>query len=143
LACVTRRLVFCLLLLASAPAAAQSNGTPERSVAGAFTEDQVARGEVAFRSFCQSCHEPTFHTGDQFRMSWFGRTVFDYFKVVKTTMPEDNPGGLSDDDYVRVLTYIFKLNGFPAGADSIPTDTVAMKRIRIVSPTDTVKPGRR
>ena len=59
----------------------------------------MKRGDVAFQSYCLSCHTPTFHTGEQFRMSWLGRTVYDYFKVVKTTMPEDNPGGLTDDEY--------------------------------------------
>lgn len=142
LACVFIR-CLAVLLLAAHPAAAQSNGSApaaERQVSGAFTEDQVRRGEQTFQSYCLSCHTPTFHTGEQFRMSWLGRTVYDYFKVVKTTMPEDNPGGLSDEEYTRVITYIFRMNGFAAGADSLPADTLVMKSIRIVPPhTDSTK----
>jgi mono/diheme cytochrome c family protein len=142
LASVLRR---CLLAFCILPAAvfAQTNGS-ERSVAGAFSEDQVKRGELAFQSYCLSCHTPTFHTGEQFRMNWLGRTVYDYFKVVKTTMPEDNPGGLTDEEYARVIVYIFKMNGFPTGADSLPADTVVMKSIRIAAPpADSTKPRRR
>jgi mono/diheme cytochrome c family protein len=140
---VTGRPLFALLLLCAPPSWAQTNG-PERGVAGAFTEEQVKRGELTFQSYCLSCHTPTFHTGEQFRMSWIGRTVYDYFKVVKTTMPEDNPGGLSGDEYTVVIAYIFKMNGFPSGTTLLPTDTLLMKSIRIeASPTDSVKPRRR
>ena len=139
------RLCF-FLALAAAPLAAQSNGPPVRSAAthGAYTEDQATQGEMVFKKFCASCHELSFHTGEQFRMSWFSRTVYDLFKVLKTTMPEDNIGGLSDDEYARVMAYIFKLNGFPASADSLRADSLEMQRIRIgpVS-ADTVKPRRR
>ncbi|MEX2153158.1 MAG: cytochrome c [Gemmatimonadaceae bacterium] len=135
-----------LLALVAAPLAAQSNGPPERSAAthGAYAEDQATQGEMVFKKFCASCHELSFHTGEQFRMSWFSRTVYDLFKVLKTTMPEDNIGGLTDDEYARVMAYVFKLNGFPASADSLRADSLEMQRIRIgpVS-ADTVKPRRR
>ena len=101
------------------------------------------RGETVYNSVCASCHTTSFHTDEQFRFNWFGRTVFDLFKTLKTTMPEDNPGGLSDDDYARVIAYILKLNGFHAGTDSLTSDTLAMKRIRIrQSVADTVKQHR-
>ena len=51
--------------------------------------------------------------------------------TLKTTMPEDNIGGLSDDEYTRVISYILKLNGFPAGKDSLAADTTAMRKLRI------------
>lgn len=130
--------------LASLPLSAQTNGDPpSRSAAGAYAEDQATRGETAYRSYCASCHETSFHTDEQFRFNWFGRTVYDLFKILKTTMPEDNIGGLSDDDYTRVIAYILKLNGFPAGADSLRADSLEMKRIRIAPATaDSVKPNR-
>ena len=60
-----------------------------------------------------------------------GRTVYDLFKRLRTTMPDDNPGGLSDEEYARVIAYILKLNGFHPGTDSLSTDTTAMKLIRM------------
>lgn len=73
-------------------------------------------------------------------MNWFGRRVSDLFRVLKTTMPEDNIGGLSDDDYTRVITYILRLNGFPTGKDSLPSDSTFMRGIRIGPRSDAVAP---
>jgi mono/diheme cytochrome c family protein len=119
----------------AAPTTSAANGSAvERSANGAFSADQVERGKLVFESYCASCHAPDFHTGEQFRFSWYGRTVLDYFKLVKRTMPEDNPGGLTDDDYTRVIAYILKLNGFQPGPDSLRSDTLDLKRTRIGAP---------
>jgi mono/diheme cytochrome c family protein len=142
---MTRVALF--LILASAPLAAQTSGAlPERSASThpAYTESQATEGELVFKKVCASCHELSFHTGEQFRMNWFGRNVWDLFKILKTTMPEDNIGGLTDDEYTRVMAYIFKLNGFPAGTDSLKADSLDMRRIRIGPiPADSIKPPRR
>jgi mono/diheme cytochrome c family protein len=127
---VIRASIFLLAVLAP-PAVAQTSDTTERSAAaGAYTEAQAALGENAYKALCSACHVPSDQSGDQFKMNWFGRTVFDYFTNLKKTMPDDNPGGLSDDEYTRVVAYILKLNGFPAGADSLAADST-MKRIKI------------
>ncbi len=120
------------LLAVSLPVSAQTADTTERAVAaGAYTEAQATLGETVFAQSCASCHIREDHTGEKFSMNWFGRTVFDYFKLIKSTMPDDNIGGLSDDDYLRVIAYILKANGFVPGADSLAADTVALKRLRI------------
>ena len=122
------------LLLAALclPAAARAQSdTADRPVSGSFSADQAARGETVFQNSCAACHEKSFHTGEAFMFSWKGRSVLDYFKLVKATMPEDNPAGLPDDDYLRVVAYILKLNGYIAGADSLRADSLYLKRIRI------------
>jgi S-disulfanyl-L-cysteine oxidoreductase SoxD len=131
------------LFAAAVPLGAQSVDTTHWSSSHpAYSEDQAVRGEKAYQAYCASCHTTGFHTGDDFRFNWFGRTVYDFFRILKTTMPEDNVGGLSDDDYTRVIAYILKLNGFPAGADSLRADSLEMRRIRIGSPSDSAKISR-
>lgn len=131
-------------LLAATALPAQDAGALKPASAGVYKEEQAARGDTVFQRTCLSCHTPTFHADEQFRMNWIGRTVYDLFKLLKTTMPEDNIGGLSDDDYTRVIAYVLKLNGFPAGADSLSSDSLALKRIRIGSDSTSAKPsGRR
>ena len=110
--------------------------------AGVYKEEQAVLGDTVFQKNCLSCHTPTFHSDDQFRMNWLGRTVFDLFKLLKTTMPEDNIGGLTDDEYTRVIAYILKLNGFPAGADSLSSDSLSQKTIRIGGDSTTAKAGK-
>ena len=43
-----------------------------------------------------------------------GKERMDLFDQIKTTMPDDNPGGLSVQQYTDVVAYIFKINGMPA-----------------------------
>lgn len=132
-----------LLVVQAAPAAAQAAAdsvTPRSVAAGVYNDDQAVRGRAAFEAYCASCHAASDYAGEQFRMNWFGRRVSDLFRILKTTMPEDNVGGLSDDDYTRVIAYILKLNGFPAGKDPLPSDSTQMRQIRIGPPADSVKP---
>ena len=133
--------IAALALVASAPAVSAQEVRP--ATAGVYKEEQAARGDTVFQRSCLSCHTPGFHSDEQFRMNWIGRTVYDLFKLLKTTMPEDNIGGLSDDDYTRVVAYILKLNGFPAGADSLSSDSTAQRRIKIGADSTTTKTGRR
>ena len=147
-----RALTLLSLVLFAASAQAQSNGSANDAAGttaatsttqGVYNDAQAAKGRTAFEMYCASCHAASDYAGEQFRMNWFGRKVSDLFRVLKTTMPEDNIGGLSDDDYTRVITYILKLNGFPAGKDSLPSDSTLMRGIRI-GPVDSgaKSPGR-
>jgi mono/diheme cytochrome c family protein len=124
------RFAFMLAAL-GLPAVASAQNDSDRPVSGSFSADQASRGEVVFERSCAACHERSFHTGEKFLFSWKGRTLLDYFKVVKTTMPEDNPAGLPDDDYLRVIAYIMQLNGYTTGSDSLRADSLHLKRIRI------------
>lgn len=131
------------LVVAASVAQAQTSSDPRPATAGVYKEAQAASGDSLFQRNCLSCHTPAFHADEQFRMNWIGRTVYELFKLLKTTMPEDNIGGMSDDDYTRVIAYILKLNGFPAGADSLSADSLAQKRIRIGSDSAAAKPAMR
>jgi len=133
-----------LLAVVALPVTAQTSDTTARpAAAGAYTEAQAALGENVYKALCSACHVPSDQSGEQFKMNWFGRTVFDYFTTLRKTMPDDNPGGLSDDEYTRVTAYILKLNGFPAGTDSLAADST-MKGIKIGPPAaETTKPGNR
>lgn len=133
-----------VIVAAASVAQAQTSPDLRPATAGVYNEEQALSGDTLFQRNCISCHTPQFHADEQFKMNWLGRTVYDLFKLLKTTMPEDNIGGMSDDDYTRVIAYILKLNGFPAGADSLSADSLAQKRIKIGSDSGATKPsGRR
>ena len=132
-----------VIVAAASVAHAQTSSDLRPATAGVYKEAQALSGDTLFQRNCISCHTPQFHADEQFRMNWLGRTVYDLFKLLKTTMPEDNIGGMSDDDYTRVIAYILKLNGFPAGADSLSADSLAQKRIRIGSDSGAATPSRR
>lgn len=133
----TTRILALIVALAvtgrSASAQTSTDSTPSgKSVLhGVYSEAQAARGEETNRTYCTSCHGTENYTGDTFKRTWLGRTLFDLFDRIRTTMPEDNPNGLTAQQYTDVIVYILKLNGFPAGPDSLPPDQEAMRQIKI------------
>ncbi len=98
---------------------------------GAYSTGQAERGEKVFAKICVDCHEPFEFSGSLFDKAWLGKTVFDFFDLVRTTMPDDRPGTLTRDEVVDVLAYIFKLNAYPAGAADLPADDEKLRRIQI------------
>ena len=109
-------------------AAAASAPTSSR---GAYTETQAARGEATYRANCTSCHATSAYVGDAFVRAWDGRTAFDLFELIRTTMPNDNPGRLSRQEYADIVAYMFKLNRFPPGERPLPADDEGLKQVRI------------
>jgi hypothetical protein len=101
-----------------------------------YSEAQAARGDTEHQNNCSACHGTEKYSGDAFAKAWIGRTAFDLFDQIKTTMPDDNPGGLSVQQYTDIVAFIFKVNGMPAGPDSLPADPEAMRRIKIDAKPD-------
>ena len=98
---------------------------------GVYTEAQATRGEATYRANCTSCHATSAHTGKAFMSAWESRTAFDLFELIRTTMPIDNPGRLSREQYADIVAYLFKLNRLPAGDRPLPVDDEGLKQIRI------------
>jgi len=84
---------------------------------GVYNTQQAERGQNLFRNYCQDCHVPRS----------FGRLIHDtvkssdnskkqisaYFKLISTSMPQDAPGMLIEEEYLNIMAYILSLNGFP------------------------------
>ena len=130
------RLTFLAFLAIAATAQAQSS-TDSTAAAGksvwkgVYTEAEASRGDTEHQNNCTSCHGTEKYAGDAFTKNWIGRTVFDLFDQLKTTMPDDNPGGLSAQQYKDIVAYILRTNGIPAGTDSLPGDPEALRLLKI------------
>jgi alcohol dehydrogenase (cytochrome c) len=46
-------------------------------------------------------------------------------------MPDDNPGGLSAQQYKDIVAYILRTNGIPTGTDTLPGDPEALRLLKI------------
>ncbi|MFN2563728.1 MAG: cytochrome c [Gemmatimonadaceae bacterium] len=123
------------LLIAPGGSAAQTQSpSPPPSpstLRGAYTEAQAARGEATYRANCTSCHATSAYVGDAFVRAWDGRTAFDLFELIRTTMPIDNPGRLSREQYADIVAYMFRLNRLPPGGSPLPADDEGLKQVRI------------
>lgn len=111
---------------------------------GVFTAEQAARGEEAYDA-CTRCHgrrlngaadDPDMKSTPPlaraaFLRDWDGRTLATLFEFNRTTMPQNNPGSLSDQEYVDLIAYMLSISEVPAGDTELPPDPTALGRIVI------------
>ena len=128
-----------MLILYAAPVAAQDgSAADDKSVLrGVYTRSQSTKGKDTFLNICANCHSSGQFKGDSFQRAWAGRTVYDLFSQLRNTMPQDNPGGLSPQEYAAVIAYFLELNGYPTGEAELPTATEALKKIRFEARAET------
>lgn len=106
---------------ASTPAA-EAMDAPMSLADGVYTEQQADRGAVTFTNVCAECHAPREFWGTDFMFNWEGSSVGSLYRIMSTTMPEDDPGGLDESTYLSVLSYILQLNDYPAGNAELKAD---------------------
>ncbi|SMF77211.1 Cytochrome C oxidase, cbb3-type, subunit III [Tistlia consotensis] len=114
-----------------------------------YTEAQAEQGHQIFKSHCAVCHgeqlqgksAPTIAGPDFLKKAQLlGWSVADLRQVVTTTMPRDNPGSLSPEQYARVLSYLLAVNCYPPGKNRFPTTATASLHKAALQPPDGVKP---
>ena len=100
---------------------------------GVYSGDQASRGQALFTSLCTTCHDTERFTGAEFVSAWSGKPLVELFKAVQT-MPEDNPGSLSGQQYGDVIAYFLSLNKFPTGSEELKGDAEALAKIEMQAP---------
>ncbi len=129
-----------LLVLSAAASARQ-----EKTVAdGVYTPEQAERGKKGYVVYCESCHADDLggtNSGDSgappLRREGFmaGSDANALFTKIQETMPLDAPASLKTADYLDILAFVFRENGFPAGLEPLPPDSSRLRTIRIVRVT--------
>src|SRR5262249_31377104 len=51
------------------------------------------------------------------------------YDLMRRTMPLQKPEGVTDQEKIDILAYIFSANHFPAGSQELPADPVLLKQI--------------
>jgi cytochrome c1 len=103
---------------------------------GVYTREQADRGAQVYATSCGQCHTMGQHSGSRFAAAWHNRKLYDLWYIVRTTMPVDEPGGLSDQEYLDVIAYMLRLNGIPAGTSPLDDNPATLKGLQIeVRPT--------
>jgi hypothetical protein len=88
---------------------------------GVYTSAQAMRGEAAYGMNCAKCHEgadvdgPPL-TGDPFIDRWREDSLTGLFTFIRTKMPQDSPGKLTESAYLDILSYLLQANSNPAGS---------------------------
>ena len=103
---------------------------------GVYTADQAERGKTAYTQNCVGCHKPDLlgiegsMKGEPFIERRREDNLETLFLDMKATMPRGNPGGLPDQTYADIISYLLKSNDMPAGATELKP--VQMEKIQLV-----------
>lgn len=109
---------------------------------GVFTEAQAQRGQAVYSGSCGLCHGRRLNGAPddpdmlstpplaraKFLRDWKGRSLATLFEYTRATMPEDNPGSLTDEEYVNVIAYMLSVGGIPAGNNDLRPDPQSLAR---------------
>ncbi len=109
-------LALCLLILP--PAASAGGGLSTES--GVYTKDQARSGKALYETHCGLCHDNKYFRPVLKR--WHGQKLSVFFDVMSTSMPESNPGGLMDSEYLDILAYIFSRSRYPDADEALTLD---------------------
>ena len=119
-----------LALAAAVPAGGKG------SQSGVYSAAQADEGARVYAVQCAMCHgarlEGTVETPGlvgKFVANWAGRPLGDLFDYLALAMPQSAPGRLSAQDNARLVAFILRANGAPAGSVPLPADPAALRRI--------------
>ena len=132
-----------LILIASASlAAATLFAQGQTTNDGIGTDAQVKRGSEVYQAQCAACHDAQLAgsgtapalAGTDFSANWKDETVGSLFERIRATMPADNPGSLKRDQVADLVAFILNFNKYPTSQKELPTDSEALKGIKITAP---------
>jgi hypothetical protein len=141
----TRGVLPLALLLAAAtaaPAAAQATRT---TMDGVYTNEQADLGGKTYEAICSKCHATgAALTGPGFLNKWSDQSLYRLWEYMSTRMPYGAPGTLTPEEYLGMLAWILRQNGYPAGDTPLPSDNLngifyAIGQIQMVKPGSTAK----
>lgn len=131
---MTRRAVAGLAAVAMLAAGAPALSKGTRS--GVYTAEQADEGARVYAVHCAMCHgarlEGTVETPGlvgKFVANWADRPLGDLFEYLARAMPQGSPGTLTPHDNARLVAFILRANGAPAGDVLLPADAAALRRI--------------
>lgn len=111
-----------------------------QAVGSYYTDAQADAGQTVFASQCAICHGDKLEgkvgpalAGQQFlSVSQYQELTAGFlYRVMVRQMPKNAPGSLSKTQYVDVLAYILKVNGYQAGSKQLTADDHELNRIKI------------
>ena len=95
-----------------------------------------------YDDYCAACHGLRLEGGSSvplsgatFQARWVdsGRTVDEFYYIVRTLMPNDRPASLSKQQYIDIVSYVLKINGYHAGPQELLPDASVLKGMMLRS----------
>jgi hypothetical protein len=123
-------LVSYIFLVLCIPVAQARSQAPARTVLdGVYSDAQVTRGQTSYTAICSGCHGSALEgvsapelTGNRFIERWREGTLDGLFNFIRERMPLGRAVSakpIPDGDYLDILTYILKVNGYHSGPNEL------------------------
>jgi mono/diheme cytochrome c family protein len=130
-----------LVVLLGISGSAQQSPAARSVWDGVYTAEQAKRGEPLYAQHCSSCHGTMLEGGEMapplaggaFNANWNGLSLGDLLERTRISMPQNNPGSLSRQQYVDILAVMLGAGEFPAGKTELPRETEVLKQIAFES----------
>lgn len=133
--------VLCGALVGASAAIAQELSVWD----GVYTEEQAERGQAVYSGACSSCHgrrldgaaeNPDMRSSPpvaraKFLRKWDGSTLETLYEYTRATMPQSNPGYLSEQEYVDIIAHMLAASNIPAGEEELTPDPETLADILI------------
>ncbi|MDX1403325.1 MAG: cytochrome c [Woeseiaceae bacterium] len=98
---------------------------------GVYSEAQAEVGEKLYAEHCILCHDKKYFRPVLKR--WEGQSLSTMFIVMSTSMPESNPGFLTQKEYVDILAYILSLSRYAPGESELDYQDGALDEIIVAA----------
>ena len=104
-----------------------------------YTLAQAKIGDAKFEENCSQCHGADLTgisgpalVGPMFASVKADFTVGNIFLIVSQNMPATQPGSLAHDDYVEIMSFLLKKNGYPAGNAALTYDGATKSAVSFI-----------
>ncbi|MFL6212393.1 MAG: PQQ-binding-like beta-propeller repeat protein [Blastocatellia bacterium] len=107
---------------------------------GVYTTAQAQRGQALYDKKCASCHGPQLEggsaaalAGSRFMGKWSrsNHNVDELYFITRTQMPYGAGNTLTPQQYIDIIAYVLKANGYAAGSNDLMANSETLKRIAI------------
>ncbi|HWK54669.1 MAG TPA: PQQ-binding-like beta-propeller repeat protein, partial [Hyphomicrobiales bacterium] len=114
---------------------------------GVFTSQQAAAGATLYVRSCIECHGATLRggeagpalTGAGFWSKWGGQSLATLYQITASTMPVNDPGGFSTQEYASLVAFMLQQNGLPAGESALSSAAADLVRISLDESSEPVR----
>ena len=122
------RLIFLASCLLAWTAASADPRTVNDAV---YSKAQARVGEKLYADQCILCHDKKYFRPVLKR--WEGQPLSILFTVMSTSMPESNPGFLTEKEYVDILAYILSLSRYATGDTELDYQNGSLNEITVAA----------
>jgi hypothetical protein len=123
---------FVFLVLCVPALQAQSQASDKTVLDGIYADAQAERGHASYTTHCGACHGSSLEgvsapplTGNRFIERWREGMLDPLYEFIRQRMPfgrSASAKSIPDNEYLDILTYILKVNGYRAGDSELTRD---------------------